>query len=173
MQKEPQQQPEEHQLRWAGLSAHPETCVRPCLAWDRLPTKSSWCGGGWTAAPAWARGAARRAAPPCITPCPSPVSFCLCSAFALYTCLVPSCPQSKLGHLRFSVSEEGEKEEEVVVATGARGTGTWGTPSSSFFFRVKGDLKGSDPPRFIPKTCNLHIAWPITFSVYSVIGTDA
>jgi len=28
---------------------------------------------------------------------------------------------------------------------------------------VKGDLKGSDPPRFIPKTCNLHT----TFSAVS------
>lgn len=57
-----------------------------------------------------------------------PHLLCLCSPLAVYTCLVQTCPQGKLGRLRPSAW----KEEEKVMAAEARGTGTWGTLFSFF-----------------------------------------
>lgn len=76
-------------------------------------------------------GAARHAAPSVCIPS-APCDFCLLPLCYSHL-LVQTCSQSQLGHFGFSAPKETEEEDVVqVVVAGARVTGTWAMPFSSF-----------------------------------------
>lgn len=86
-----------------------------------------------------------------------PDLLCLCSPFAVYTCLVQTCPQTTLDSVPQRKERRRWRRLQGQEALGPE-------VRRHLLFSLKGDLKGSDSPRFTPKTCNLHTAWPITFS---------
>lgn len=113
-------------------------------------------------------GAARRAAPPCITPHPSSIS----SAPPLLWC------KPALGASRDTWASVPQRKKGRRRRRWLRGQEAPGPVVRRFLllFCVKGDLKGSDPPRYIPKTYDLHTTFTAIASteqmLEKLLGTE-
>lgn len=113
-------------------------------------------------------GAARRAAPLCVTPHLSPIS----SASAPPLLFTPAWCKPALRASWDTLDSVPQRKKRRTWWWWLQGQEAPGPEVRRFLLlsSVKGDLKQSDPPRLIPKTYNLHTAWLITFS--AIVSTE-
>lgn len=78
--------------------------------------------------------------------------FCVCSPFAVYTCWCKPAPKASRD-ITDSVPQRRRRRRRW-CRWWLQGQETWGPERCLFLlFTLKGDLKWSDPPRFIPVIC--------------------
>lgn len=109
----------------------------------------------------WVRGC--QACSPSVWNPSALTDYCVCSPFAVYTCW---CEPALRASWDMDSVPQRKRRRRRWCRWWLQGQETQGTELSPFLlFDLKGDLKWSNPPRFIPKTCHLH-------TTVSAISTD-